>query len=346
MGSRLRGFPYKTFPRGWYQVAWSHELAAGDVRPAKYFNLELVMYRSESGKVNILDAHCRHMGAHLGHGGKVCGEHIACPFHGWKWSAEGANVEVPYSRQKRVSAKLGRYPVIEKSGLVLMWYASDGRAPDYEPPIVPEFHDDAYYPVYPHGGIKGEANFPPQLLVENAVDVPHLKYVHNWTADEPGMGKFEDRGQSFYVETFGAIDTVKGIARLQTQIEIWGIGLVYSHLSGLRDMGFVSGMVPIDDLRSEVRLTTAVKRKAGDTGDEPDSFARAMIAAQAEEVIGMRAGGDRDIWEHMEYRANPALVREEVAGWLALRNFTAKFYDDEIKPPPVKETESAPTLAA
>jgi hypothetical protein len=33
----------------------------------------------------VLSAHCRHLGAHIGHGGTVNGDRVVCPFHGWEW---------------------------------------------------------------------------------------------------------------------------------------------------------------------------------------------------------------------------------------------------------------------
>lgn len=237
-------------------------------------------------------------------------------------------MEIPYSSQAAVKAKISKWPVIEQSGLVLIWYDAERAAPDFTPPPVPEFEDSSYYPVYPEGIASGKVPFPPQLLVENAVDFPHLYYVHNWNAGKPGIESIEDRGSSFYVKSFGHIMSPRGPAAMMTEISLWGVGLVYSHLSGLRDMGFTASVTPIDDEYSQVFLTAAVKRKEGDLGSKLDSFAKSMVAGQVEEVLGTRPGGDRDIWEHMEYQPNPALVREELPGWRALKKWTAKFYAD------------------
>jgi hypothetical protein len=40
-------------------------------KPLKYFGEEMVAFPGEDGKVNVLNAYCAHMGAHLGGGGKV-----------------------------------------------------------------------------------------------------------------------------------------------------------------------------------------------------------------------------------------------------------------------------------
>jgi 3-ketosteroid 9alpha-monooxygenase subunit A len=326
--SATRDFPFHHHPRGWYQVAWSPELAPGDVRPARYFGQDLVIYRTDAGRVVVLEGHCLHMGAHLGHGGRVAGDDIVCPFHGWRWGCDGSNLDIPYSNQQPIKKRLQTWTVLEQSGLVLVWYDRSGGVPDHEPPPVPEFEDPDYYPVFPHGAAADTVRFVPQLLLENAVDFPHLKYVHNWNVGEPGMEKYENRGESFAVVSYGAIETSRGPARLRTEIEAWGVSLIYSHLTGLRDMGFVSSCTPIDDMYSEIRLSTAVRKPSGDAGDEPDSLAKAMIKGQVDEVIGGRPGGDRDIWEHMIYRARPPMVREEATGMRALREWAATFYVD------------------
>ena len=86
------------FPTGWFIVGFASELEAGQVKRAHYFGEELVMFRTKSGKVNVLDAYCLHLGANMGVGGTVEGEHIVCPWHGWEWRGDGTNALIPYSK--------------------------------------------------------------------------------------------------------------------------------------------------------------------------------------------------------------------------------------------------------
>ena len=54
---------------------------------------ELVLYRGASGRVVMLDAHCPHMGTHLGRNstsyvcrdGAIEGDSIRCPYHAWRF---------------------------------------------------------------------------------------------------------------------------------------------------------------------------------------------------------------------------------------------------------------------
>ena len=86
-------------PTGWFQVAWSADLEVGDVMALHYFGEDLVAFRDLNGVVRVLDAHCRHLGADLSHGGCVVDGGIQCPLHGWVWSgADGRNVRIPFEQ--------------------------------------------------------------------------------------------------------------------------------------------------------------------------------------------------------------------------------------------------------
>ena len=61
------------FPTGWFIVGFASELDNGQVKRAHYFGEELVIFRTASGKVNVLDAYCLHLGANMGVGGTVKG---------------------------------------------------------------------------------------------------------------------------------------------------------------------------------------------------------------------------------------------------------------------------------
>lgn len=63
--------PLSMQPTGWSQIAWSAEVGIGDVRRMKYFDREMIAWRSASGRVAVMDAYCEHLGAHPGYSGRV-----------------------------------------------------------------------------------------------------------------------------------------------------------------------------------------------------------------------------------------------------------------------------------
>src|SRR4051794_6334760 len=109
-------FPFP-IPNGWFVVATSDELSAGEVRSLHYFGRDLVLFRTEGGEPRLTDAYCAHLGAHLGVGGKVEGECLRCPFHGWAYDgASGHCVDIPYGGGERIPAKarVRPYPTVER----------------------------------------------------------------------------------------------------------------------------------------------------------------------------------------------------------------------------------------
>ena len=102
-------------PTGWFQVAWSAELGVREVRRMRYFGRDLVAWRADSGDVTVMDAYCGHLGAHLGYGGHVEGDRIACPFHGWEWNREGRNVCIPYQDRPNRGRRIRTFPVVERN---------------------------------------------------------------------------------------------------------------------------------------------------------------------------------------------------------------------------------------
>ena len=85
-------------PVGWFHVDFSENLKVGEIRNVELFGQEWVLFRTESGKPGMSDPYCPHLGAHMGHGGKVCGEHLRCPFHHWEYDADGWCKSIPYAK--------------------------------------------------------------------------------------------------------------------------------------------------------------------------------------------------------------------------------------------------------
>jgi nitrite reductase/ring-hydroxylating ferredoxin subunit len=119
-------------PFGWFSVGYVEDFPTGSARATYYFDRHLVAWRDDRGEMHVQDAFCPHLGAHLGHGGTVEGCELRCPFHGWKFDAEGTNTDIPYSDRVNRKAQLRTYPVAERNGFVLVWYHPDEKPPSWD----------------------------------------------------------------------------------------------------------------------------------------------------------------------------------------------------------------------
>ena len=108
------------------------------VRNIQYFGQEWVLFRAETGEAGVVDPYCPHLGAHLGHGGKVDGDSLRCPFHHWAYNPKGWCTRIPYAKIMPPVTKrqpiLKALPVTEKNGIVWAWYHPQGAAPQWEVP--------------------------------------------------------------------------------------------------------------------------------------------------------------------------------------------------------------------
>lgn len=307
---------------GWYQVLWSGELAPGDVRALRYFGQDLVAYRGMSGRAAVLDAHCPHLGAHLGIGGAVDGDCIQCPFHGWVWDEEGRNVRVPYSSREKMAVRARRWPVHEVNGFVLVWYDAMGREPWWYVPELPEFAGGDYYDLWPRGCDRYERQrLHPQWPIENIVDVAHFKYVHR--SPEPAVLELvEEDGPLFHtrfrqkIGREGSPWTPGGPIDGWVDCQAWGVGFLVNRLSGLYDTVQIETATPVDDEYADICSSIIVRRQPG--CDEPEGIAEALYRIQREQLEL-----DLPIWSNLRYVDRPPFVPEEAKAYMALRRWAA-----------------------
>src|ERR1700753_2361705 len=86
-----------TAPVGWTFFCLETELRHGPVG-CTYLDRSLVAFRTVSGRVGILDARCRHLGADLARG-RIVKECLECPYHQWQYGVDGRCENVPHLEQ-------------------------------------------------------------------------------------------------------------------------------------------------------------------------------------------------------------------------------------------------------
>jgi 3-ketosteroid 9alpha-monooxygenase subunit A len=319
------GWPYTRHPSGWFQVAWSAEIGVGDVRPLRYFDTDLVAFRGASGRLSVLDAHCPHMGADLGYGGRVEGEDIVCPFHAWQWDCDGRNVCIPYSTTVNRAQRIRTWPVREIDGLVHVWYDADGGAPAWEPQRIADFVDDfdpaEFHPVHPTGShvFTGVRAYP-QFISENFVDAAHFLYVHSARAVTT-IERFEAHGPFFDVHHSFATVKPAGLS-----IRASGLGMALGVFRAEGRVAFleIQATTPTDGDRSDLRGSVFARREPGDVAGEPSAANATLIERQHVEL-----GKDIPIWERLHYVQRAPFAPEEARPYRALRKWAAQFYGPE-----------------
>lgn len=171
----LRNFQgmFKGFARVWTPVLGSSQLGDRPV-PVTLAGEKLVLFRGAEGPAALLDR-CPHRGVALSLG-KVWDGCVECPFHGWRFDGAGRATHVPWNPDAKTQM-LGAVPVpvLEMGGLIWIYTAPGVERP--EPPPL------ARLLAPRRRSVVEETLFRTHWTraMENALDAPHLPYVHRWT---------------------------------------------------------------------------------------------------------------------------------------------------------------------
>ncbi|HEY9315679.1 Rieske 2Fe-2S domain-containing protein [Williamsia sp.] len=320
--------PLPMKPTGWFQVAWSAEIGVGEVHKMKYFDTEMVAWRSASGEVSAMDAYCEHLGAHLGYGGHVEGDRIVCPFHGWEWNSQGRNVCIPYEKRPNKGRRIRTYPVAELNESIFIWHDVDGTPPYFDvPDVLAGFDDNCtaadYYPSYPQATLfRPSLELHPQYVMENGVDFAHFKFVHK-VPFMPDITRHDFSAPTSYVDFTIAFDENTKAEDVNSGVQAInaGLGVAATKSWGMIDNRTLTAVTPVDDLTSDIRFSVWIGRKPGDDRTEIPSGAMLIADAVIEQFVA-----DIHIWSHQRYSDPPALSRGEYEGFTQLRQWATQFY--------------------
>lgn len=283
------------YPRGWFVVAFSSEIAAGQVKAMRYFGEQLVAFRGDDGVVRVLDAYCSHMGANLGAGGTVCGNAIRCPFHAWKYAGTGECVEIPYAKKIPLKARQRAWLTREVNGLVLLWHDSNGGSPDFEIPIIAEHGTDEWLPW-------SEAMYAikthPREIVENLADKGHFPAVH---ATDIHEFSFEVDGHLSRQRVRGTAHLAGGgVDNFSSTTTYHGPGYLLMKMDGALQNYMLVAHTPNDTGSLDLRMGVMLKIVGSRAKTE---------GYVAQYLANLRAGFEDDIriWENKLYRETPVL---------------------------------------
>lgn len=262
------------FGRGFLTDIWYFAALAADLKPGKLARHEMLgepvlLGRSPGGELLALRDICPHRAAPLSagrfHKEDSGAESVECPYHGWRFGADGACTAIP-SLVAGQDMDLGRirvrrYRVAESQGLVFVWIGSDprgAREPDQPPPVFP--------------GVVGGA---PKLVdrmdfdahIDHAVvglmDPAHGLYVHRqWWWRSVGSQyekakRFEPREQGFAMVRHEPSKNSRAYAILGgeplTEITFRIPGLRWEHVTvGRREVLSLTCLTPVHETKTRI----------------------------------------------------------------------------------------------
>ncbi len=209
------------FPDGWYRVASSKEIKQGKVKHVQCLGEQIALFRSQtSGRIAALDAFCPHLGANLAYG-KVKGDRLECPFHGWQLDGGGRVCHPPSHVEGRPLVHR-HWEAIDYYGMIMIYRSvRQGEQAPYRIPPQPKIDNQQLI----HRGQydAGEIEMHIIEFAENSVDFHHFSQLHGtmvipWTNIKLPWVRIRHK-PSWFLD-----DTLEHIAYFQdeTMLEIGG----------------------------------------------------------------------------------------------------------------------------
>jgi phenylpropionate dioxygenase-like ring-hydroxylating dioxygenase large terminal subunit len=180
------GYPPASIPDqlglrcAWHPVAFADALGTEPLR-ATLLDEPVALWRDSTGQPHALNDICIHRGTQLSLG-RVVEDQLMCPYHGWRYGADGrcrAIPQLPDPTRVPGKARVAAYRCQERYGL--LWVALD--EPRWPLPEVPELESGNGWQVVPCGPYAWRSDASRQ--VENFTDFAHFPWVHPGLLGDP-----------------------------------------------------------------------------------------------------------------------------------------------------------------
>jgi len=178
---------WQVLARHWHPVAYSESVGTVPVA-VRLLDVRIVVWRVPAG-IRAAPDLCHHRGASLSQG-RVAGDEIVCPYHGYAYGPDGACSTVPSQPDALIPRKLclNLLACTERGGIV--WVCLDPDTTETIPAF-PEANDPAFQVVPVTPPIDWQASAGRQ--VESFCDVAHFAFVHpeTFAVRDPVVPRYE-----------------------------------------------------------------------------------------------------------------------------------------------------------
>ncbi|MEC9375984.1 MAG: aromatic ring-hydroxylating dioxygenase subunit alpha [Pseudomonadota bacterium] len=165
----------------WYAAALSENVTDKPVE-VRMLGQDFVLFRDSNGEAHCLANVCTHRGGSLS-GGRIAGDCVECPYHGWRFDGNGECKRIPslgVGSKIPARTRVDAYPTEERYGLI---FAFLGDLPEEKrPPIMEckEWGQEGWRPTT----IVFEWDIDYKRSLENALDPAHNEFVHTTHIDK------------------------------------------------------------------------------------------------------------------------------------------------------------------
>jgi phenylpropionate dioxygenase-like ring-hydroxylating dioxygenase large terminal subunit len=171
----------------WYPIAYSEEIGTSPYQ-ARLLDSPYVVWRPEIGEApRAAIDQCPHRAGRLSQGW-VDGGFLVCPYHGWQYDRGGACVAIPAQDPGvpiSARARLDCVAAAERYGMVWLRVGEERVGI----PVLEELEDPGYTLIHE---LKEVWSASAPRMIDNALDVSHVSFVHRATVGDPENPRMSD----------------------------------------------------------------------------------------------------------------------------------------------------------
>ena len=313
----------------WHPVA--RVIDMGDQPVAvRLLDQEIVLYRTSQGITAAADT-CAHRGAPLSLG-RICNQHITCPYHGYSYDGGGRCTDIPAHPGAPIPSKLHLrvFRSVERYGL--LWVCLDAASVREVPPL-PEFGAPGFQTIHlPPFDWSASAG----RQVESFCDVAHFAFVHENTfaVASPVVPRYDveatnDGLHAEFVSNAGNVSAAA--AATETWKRIYDLHLPFTarlvvHFPGQGRLVIFNASSPVSARRTKIFAVIAREFDHDRPAEELIAFQQ-RVYAEDQAIVERQNPEDLpiNISEEVHVRADlTSIVYRKQLGRLGLgRSFTA-----------------------
>jgi nitrite reductase/ring-hydroxylating ferredoxin subunit len=197
------------FRRYWLPALLAEELPEADCPPVrlKLLGEDLVAFRTTSGRPAVLDTWCPHRNANL-FWGRNEEDGLRCVYHGWKFDADGACVDMPSEPPRSRFAeriKQPAYQAVDAGGVIWVYMGPPEVTPgipELEWTLVPESQRNVSKRIQACNWLQN---------LEGEVDSSHANFLHANLGPDRRPIRNDERDEDLH-PVFSILETDYGLA--------------------------------------------------------------------------------------------------------------------------------------
>lgn len=295
------------YHQGWFNVAFERDLGEA-LTPTLIGDQRIVLARLERG-VQAFSADCPHRGAHLAFGGRLEGEAVVCPFHGYK---------ICLGDRGGDGFSVSAFPTLNIGGLIFVRLGED-----HDCGFTAHLHSLAEDHTIV-AGFEMPVRVAAELVIENAFDQRHFHSVHHistrqFVVEQEPAGNLLLRS-SFSFPATGWIKDKSGsnVIEVPFTARTFSPGVIVSQLGGDTPYTVITTATPQPDGSCMIRLSLALPH--AHYGPVPDKQFAGYLLTQSRKGLT----DDQLMWENLSPSAPQRLTVHDKA-IIAFQNFCRSF---------------------